>query len=189
MILSTRGSSKWAFLGLASILLCSHSASAAMVLEVDISGAQTDADFPGSPGNTVLTRSLPANAQILGVEYTIDFTANAPSLRNEFIISLNASDYSQFWDWKPAPDLDSSGNFVGSGSFGQPGNPSGGPFSIRNDGILIVTFYEEFPADTGVSPDALVNAGTLRISYVPEPSGPMLLALAVGAHVWNRRRR
>lgn len=167
-----------AFAGIASV-------ASADVLVVDISGWQSDSGY-GGLGNTFTNIALPAGSTIDNISYDIDFTTQGGSWRSELTLSVNDSiDFiGGFWDASPSADS-SGGNFVGSGNFADaPGGAFGGPF-VLTTGDLYIEIYESFN-DAGV--DAIVNSGTITITYTPIPA-PGALALLGLAGVAARRRR
>lgn len=168
-----------AFAGIASV-------ASADVLVVNISGWQADGGY-GAPGNTSASFfSIPAGSTIDDISYEINFTAQGASWRSELVLSVNDSVnfVGGYWDAAPS-NLGSSGNFIGSGNFATaPGGSDGGPF-VLTTGDLFVTIYDTFN-DSGI--DAIVNSGTITITYTPIPA-PGALALLGLAGVAARRRR
>ena len=83
-------------------------------------------------------------------------------------------------------DLQESGTYTGSGTQLDLVDSTGGPFTLLSDGILRLETYETF-ADAGLTPNAVISAGSLTITAVPEPSS-MLLFLPAAAWVATRMR-
>ena len=169
-------------------------------IDIDLTGWVTFGGF-GRPNNTERFIDVGADTVITGFEYiNLAFDTENGSFLNEFTLSVNNADASEFMDWSPS-------TFVGVGSFGPGsgswGGPSGGegPFGAGGtfavaDGILWVTVYEGFDdpgGDTGLVRDSLVSSGTLRVflAPIPEPGtyGMMALGLlAIGAALRKRQQ-
>lgn len=149
---------------------------ATFTTDINLAGFTANGDF-ADPTNSRTTVSLLPSAFITGIEWiNLNFDAINGSWRSEFVISTNQSSDTgaagTFWDHRPST-AGSPGNYTGSGAFGNPSNQfSSGPFQLLPDGQLLVYVYDTFP-DPGV--DAVVNSGTLRVTYsdsAPPPPTP-----------------
>ncbi len=163
----------------------------ATYIDVNLAGFQSAGDF-GDPGNTAQLFSVGAGATVTGWDYlNLSYTTQGSSWLSEFVISVNNSDGSAWFD-ATLSDIDDGGTFgPASGTFGVD-TPlfDGSPFVVT-DGNVLVTTYELFD-DDGV--DSIVGSGTLRIYYtpaaaVPEPSTYGLMALGLLAVAGAARRR
>lgn len=150
------------------------STEATFTLDINLAGWVANGDFT-DPTNTQQTFNLIPNAYITGIEWIgLNFDSINGSYRSEFAISTNQSSNTgaagTFWDHRPASQ-NSPGNYTGSGAFTNPSNQYvSGPFQLLADGALLVYVYEDFD-DVGVQ-DAVVNAGTLRVTYSDEAPPP-----------------
>lgn len=177
----------------ALVLAGAAGAANAATLDINLAGFQAFGGFADLT-NTRQTFNLGPGGPITidAVEFIgLDFTAEGLSWQSEFVISLNQSSDSgaagTFWDYSPAQDLDEPGNFVGSGSFPAPSpNFSSGPFPLLADGVLLVYVYDTFN-DAGR--DAIVNAGTLRVTYTVVPAPAAVAAFGLAGLAGLRRRR
>ena len=187
-------------------LLATASVSArADFIDVDLTGWETYGDFFAVATNTNVFRSIGAGSEVTGSDYSnLSFTTSNGSWLQEFTISVNNSDASEWLDWAPSL-VDDEGTFgPGSGSWGGlSGGPGiafgeGAPF-ITADGDLFITVYESFDdpisGDDGLLLDATVTSGNLRIFYTPAAVVPeastyamMLIGLAGLGAVARRRK-
>lgn len=177
--------------GLAALFIVAALPSSAksdlLVLDVDLTGYSAFG-FVDDERNTRETFNIGARSEVVNVEYiNLEFEAFAPSWIHEFVISVNNSDATTFWDWNPGVGMNNPGIFSGSGSFVNPGLYQSGPFQVHEDGDLLITVYDTFNDD--VAPNATVNTGTLRVTYntVPEPSMVVFLGCGVVALIATRR--
>lgn len=181
---------------LSAIALTSLAGAAnAATFDINLAGYQSFAGFT-SPLNTRNTFVIGSGGAITidSVEFiNLDFTAEGTSWQSEFVISLNQSSDSgaagTFWDYNPGIGFDDPGTFTGSGSFANPSPQfSSGPFPLLADNTLLLYVYETFN-DAGNARDAIVNSGTLRITYteVPAPAAAGVLGLAGLAGLRRRR--
>ena len=144
------------------------------------------------------TPHIAPGSTVTGWDYNnFSFTTSGGSWMSEFVISVNNSNSSEWFDAAPSGD-DASGTFgpasgtwdTAAGGFGT--GPAAGPF-VSSDGVLWVTVYELF-VDAGLN--ATVNAGSsIRIYYdsaavIPEPGTYGLMGLGLlGVLAAARRRR
>lgn len=163
----------------------------ASFIDVNLAGFQTFGDF-GDPANTSVFLSIAPGSTITGWDYiNLSFTTNGESYLSEFVLSVNNTDATGFFDAAPS-DIDAPGTFgpVSGPWNGALGGSGGDPFTVA-DGQVWVTAYELF-TDEGLN--ATVDAGTLRIYYnvaaIPEPGTYGLMALGLlGVAAAARRRR
>jgi hypothetical protein len=159
--------------------------------DIDLTGFDAYADFDDVNNSSTLVDLIP-NAYVTGITWTgLNFTAISPSWQDDFAISTNRSDNTgaagTFWDHRPAPGIQTSGTYSGSGAFTNPANQySSGPFQIGADGKLLVYVYDTFDdIDGGV--DEHVNAGTLHVTYQdtapPPPTPPASIAAMSGGSI------
>lgn len=158
---------------------------ATFTADINLAGWVANGGF-SDPTNTRTLVPLLPNAYITGVEWiNLNFNALGSSWRDELVLSTNQSSDSgaagTFWDHSPSSD-GSPGNYTGSGAFTNPSNQfSSGPFQLLADGQLLVYVYDSFN-DAGQ--DALINSGTLRVTYSdsapPPPTPPTSVAAVAG---------
>jgi hypothetical protein len=160
-------------------------------IDVNLTGFQTYGDF-GDPLNSQVFLSIAPGSTITGFDYlNLAFQTNGFSYLNEFVLSVNNSEGSEYLDAAPS-DIGDSGSFgPESGSWATAlGGMDGGPFTVAN-GVVWVTAYELF-TDEGLN--ATVTGGTLRIYYdspspVPEPGTYGLMGLGLLGVAGAVRRR
>ena len=176
---------------LSAIALASIAGAAnAATFDINLAGYQSFAGF-SSPLNTRNTFVIGSGGAVTidAVEFIdLDFTAEGASWQSELTISLNQTGEAAFWDFTPGVGIDEPGNFVGSGSFPNPGLFGSGPFPLLGDNTLLLYVYEQFN-DAGNGRDAIINSGTLRITYteVPAPAAAGVFGLAGLAGLRRRR--
>jgi hypothetical protein len=152
---------------------------------LNVSGMSTVGEL-GDARNSVRTFNVSPNAFISDISWTsVSFRAFDPSWLSEVSFALSNSDESQSWTFRMT-DLQESGTYTGSGTQLDLVDSTGGPFTLLSDGILRLETYETF-ADAGLTPNAVISAGSLTITAVPEPSS-MLLFLPAAAWVATRMR-
>jgi hypothetical protein len=161
----------------------------ASTLVVNLAGWEAWGGF-GNAQNTEAFFNIGAGSQVLGFEWSgLVFTAEGSSYQEEFIISVNDIDGSEFMDVSPADGLSEPGTFgPSSGTWGVDGLSFGAPFTAA-DGVVWVTVYDYF---NDADRDAVVSAGTLTIFYapIPEPGTYGLMALGLlGVAAVARRRK
>ena len=175
-------------LSLAAAAMWAAQAQAAFTM-VDLAGFQS-AGASGSPSNSQVILSIEPGATVTGWDFlALSFSTSGDSYLNEFVISVNNSDSSQYMDAIPS-DTDAGGSFgPASGSWGSAlGGSVGAPFTVA-DGMLVVTVYELF-TDPGTN--ATVSAGSLRIDFtspIPEPASYGLMGLGLLGLAAARYRR
>jgi hypothetical protein len=168
-------------------------------VNVNLAGFQTfDGGFPGALNTSLVVPIVPF-AQITAISFSnLQISLENGSFGSEFVISTNdsanAGTGGTFWDYRPFDTATNSDTPVGpaSGSFTNPSNQFvSGPFTLLADGNLLLYVYETFN-DAGASRDALVDSGTLTITYIGAPiPEPVTLGIvtAGGALLLKRRRR
>lgn len=163
-------------------------------IDVNVAGWEATGGF-ADPGNTSVFLNVGAGASITGFDWIdLKFEAFGVSWLEEFVLSVNNSDGSQFMDAAPADGVDSPGVFgPSSGSWGGwEGFSIGAPFTVA-DGVVWVTVYDYF-TDEGVN--ARITQGTLRIHFddgdveptpVPTPGPLTLLVMGLTGLAVSRR--
>lgn len=160
-------------------------------IDVNVAGFTSYGDF-GAVGNSQVFLAIAPGSTVTGWDYqNLSFTTNGDSYLSEFVLSVNNTDGSAYFDAAPS-DVDAGGTFgPASGPWdGALGGSSGAPF-VATDGTVWVTVYELF-TDPGLN--ATVNTGTLRIYYdsatvVPEPATYGLMGLGLLGVLGAVRRR
>jgi hypothetical protein len=143
---------------------------AEFTLNVNLAGFTANGEF-ADPTNTRQTFNLLPNAFVTKVEWVdLVFHTLGASFQDEFVLSANNSNETEFFDHGPST-LAGPGTYgPASGTFGiPPERAAGGPFQLRADGQLLVFVYELFN-DAGA--DAVVDSGTLRVTYSDDPPPP-----------------
>lgn len=174
----------------ASLFFAAVPARAAYV-DIDLAGWTADGAYD-DPDNSSISVDIGAFSYVWDFEWIgLEFHTHGFAQLNEIFLSVNSSDLMEFMDWAPS-NVPSHGSYgPASGSFGSTlGGGMGLPFSVLEDGILIVMIYNDIPMP--VNPDVTVTQGTLRVYYdavVPEPTTFGLLALGGCAVFFRSRRR
>lgn len=155
-------------------------------IDIDLTGWQTFGPF-NSPLNSFEEVDIGAFSQVTGADWlNLEFTTQNGSFQSEFVLSLNDSSASVWWD-STVSAVDGAGTYSGSGSFPGPAD-DGGPFTVGADGILYVEVYEIFDDGGASVVDAIVATGTLRVFYTPVPEPASFGLLALGGLMLLRRR-
>lgn len=157
-------------------------AASAATLVVDVTGSRSFAAF-GSAGNEVEFYNVGANSRITGISYSVNITAFSPSYLSEAVLSFGNTALTDGVDLSPGFEQNNAGTASFSGSANLV--DLGLDFAVGADGILRLEYYESFN-DSGISPDAIWNSGTVTFTYetignaVPEPATWALLILGFG---------
>lgn len=162
----------------ASTLFLASTSLFAAPLVVDFNGVDSTGEF-GDPGNTVLTYDIGANSLVTRVSYSIDVTAYSPSWLTELGLAFTTSALTEGVLLRPSEFDETSGSATYADTLDLVLNDLS--FSVGDDGILRLEFYEEFD-DFSIDPDGRWNAGTITFDYtpqaaaaVPEPATALLL--------------
>ena len=177
------------------------------IININMAGWSNEGNFE-VPGNSEFRANIGAGSIITAVEFIdLQFTALGGSWISDMALSVNNTDGSVYWDWRPGNDLllatkNGPGTYgPRSGSFGLlagitangslVGGSSPGNVLLAN-GDLFVTVYDPFPKDNVPGLEATITSGTLRVTFtaVPEPSSMLLLGCAMfsGSMALSRRK-
>lgn len=167
------------------------SQAAIYTIDVDLAGWVTYGSFT-DPSNTSMFLDLGPSAdpfRIEAVEWIdLDFTTLNGSYQSELTLSLNQSSNTglpgTFWDHRPGSDFASSGTYIGSGSFTNPSNAyNSRPFTLLPDNQVFIYVYESFDDGGASVQDAVINSGTLRITYTDNPPPPTFTTSFSGSNI------
>lgn len=152
---------------------------------IDVAGIESRGEF-GAAGNETRTLDLFAGARITGLAWSVDLSTFGSSWLSEIGVDFSdgaAAGVSLF------PGI--GDNFSGTGTYSDSVDleDQGLDFTVSS-GRLFLEFFEFFDDFAGTGVNGLWTAGTLTVTYVPEPASFGLAALALlGAGVATRRRR
>lgn len=108
-----------------------------------------------SPGSFVTSASYSS----------VMFESFSPSWRSEVSIEIGTYDVPGYMT-AYLTDVDSPGNFSGSGDFESASAYFGGPFQVDANGRLYLSVRESYD-DPGLSPETIFSSGTVTINYLP----------------------
>jgi len=153
---------------------------------VNVAGIESRGEF-GAAGNETRTVDLVAGARVTGLRWSVDLSTYGASWLSE--IGVDFSDgASAGVSLYPGIGDDNSGDATYSGSADLV--DLGVDFHVGSTGRLFLEFFEYFDDLSGGGANALWAAGTLTVTYVPEPATFGLAAIALlGAGAVSRRRR
>lgn len=145
-------------------------------------------DEAASADNVSLVYTLPSQAWITGLSWSVNLTALDPSWLSELTLDLTNSG-GEGVQLSPGDGSNAAGTLQASGALDLVNSGLG--FRLKNDGQLRLSFYEAVNDLPGA--DGRWNSGLLQVSYtapVPEPgSAGLLLAGLVAAGAWRLRRK
>jgi len=154
-------------------------------LDIDLTGWQTAGRWDHALNSDAFVDIGPGSALTSAEWIDLEINSQGVSWLSDFIISLNDSAITQWWD-STVSDTDGGGTYTGSGSFPGP-NFDGGPFSVLDDGLVYIQVYESFD-DNGEGLDTIVTTGTLRLHFTPIPEPAALAGLGAAGLLLLRRR-
>jgi len=155
----------------------------------DVSGLESW-DERGDIDNTVLTRFLAPNAQVIGIGFDVEITTNSLSFLSDVNLGFENSTQSAgaFQTPGAGDDTFGTGSYSSSGIIDLTALAIPTDFALNPDGMIRIEIYESFD-DAPDSVDATFgSASTLQVRYIiPAPASTTLLAL--GSLAATRRRR
>jgi hypothetical protein len=154
----------------------------------------------GDPDNTVIFGSLPANAIITDISYSVALTAFPGSTLNDISVALTNSALDGI-SFTPASGAYVDGTYNGRIDLTQPNNSV---IALGIDGLLRFEFFQGDEDVTGAG--GLWNSGRISFAFtlpgdpvdpvdpgvpagVPEPATGALMAAGLGIMVYAGRRR
>jgi hypothetical protein len=130
-------------------------------------------DEAGSVDNVSLVYTLPSQSWITGLQWSVNLTALDPSWLSELTLDLTNSG-GEGVQLSPGDGHNLAGTLQASGQLDLVNSGLG--FRLKNDGRLVLSFYDAVNDLPGA--DGLWKSGLLQVSYtapVPEPASAGLL--------------
>lgn len=153
---------------------------------INVAGIESRGEF-GAAGNETLFVDLFSGARVTGIAWSVDLSTFGSSWLSEMGVDFNdgasagVSIYPGFGD-----NMSGSASYTGSADL----DALGLDFRLGSSGRLFLEFFEFFDDLSGGGANGVWTAGTLTVTYVPEPATFGLAALALlGAGVASRRKR
>jgi hypothetical protein len=174
----------------ALISMGSSSANTGSLL-IDVAGAQS-VDLAGTPGNTVMSFNVGANALITSVDWEVSLTAFGASWLSDMELRFGSSAGNDgTWFTPGSENHNGSMSYAGTANLAEMGLA----FQVQADGILRLEFSELMKDQGAGIADGQWDAGRVTVGFtsaVPEPASYGLMAiglLAVGGLVSLKSRR
>jgi len=166
------------------------SAQVTYTVDVDMAGwaASSGPDSPANGSQTIVIGTPGGGGffTVTAVEFIgLQWTAGGGGWFSELVLSVNdgaVTGSQAFWDAFPSSMNAGGESPVTNGAFPNPGAFGSGPFDVTT-GSIVATAWNSW----GGGGSQQINAGILRITYVPAPGAIALLGAA--GLLGSRRRR